>query len=170
LTFSTNIDIYLLDCTCKKNFFFDESKGVNVAKKTSSEPQPQQPAESKTRQAEKKQETHAKVVRKKNTLAPNVSLSEMVVKEIDKRVKRKQSIAQAADAVSAQFNKTPAAIRKIYRVEKEKSAYRSTASQPMHFADIAILQLGRISKKDKGWNEALQSVETWIENFRRKNE
>jgi len=119
----------------------------------------------KARQIEKSQEAQESVARKKKP-APQASLSEVIVKEIDKRVKRKQSIAQAAEAISVQFNKSPAAIRKIYRVEKEKSAYQPTASQPMHFAEIAILQLGRISKKDKGWNEALQIVETWIEKFR----
>jgi hypothetical protein len=105
---------------------------------------------------------------RKSSGSRKITVAQEVVREIDRRVKRKQSIAQAAEEIAAEFKKKPAMIQKIYRQEKERSAYQSTASHPAQFAEIAILQLGRISKDDDGWEDALRRVEAWIENFRSK--
>lgn len=93
---------------------------------------------------------------------------EEIVEEIEKRVKKGQSIRDAAQEIAGEHGKKAITVRQTYRREKEKTQYQCTATQAMSFAKMAIFQLERITKDDGQWNDALVMVENWIIEFRSK--
>jgi hypothetical protein len=76
-------------------------------------------------------------------------------------VKSGKSSRDAADIVAGKCGKKPATVRQAYARHKIDE-YTGDASSAMQFAQMAILQLRRIQRNDKGRVNALRHVTQWI--------
>ena len=84
-----------------------------------------------------------------------------VVDMMDGLVKAGKSTRDAADIVAGRCGKKPAAVRQAYARYKIDE-YTGDATSAMQFAQMAILQLRRIQRRDAGRVNALRHVHNWI--------
>ena len=76
-------------------------------------------------------------------------------------IKSGKSSREAADIVADKCGKKPAAVRQAYARYKIDE-YTGDATSAMQFAQMAILQLRRIQRRDAGRINALRHVHNWI--------
>ena len=76
-------------------------------------------------------------------------------------IKSGKSSREAADIVADKCGKKPAAVRQAYARYKIDE-YTGDATSAMQFAQMAILQLRRIQRRDAGRVNALRHVHNWI--------
>ena len=99
----------------------------------------------------------------KNDQRPKLSQAEIYEMVLDVHKKMEVPYPDAIKEVASQTGKRPATIRKAFGTEMDRLRYGHTATQPMHFASIAISQLERITRDDPACHAAFTKVRDWMD-------
>lgn len=99
----------------------------------------------------------------KNDQRPKLT-PEIVVERV-KQIHKQKGVPypEAIKEIAQEEGRRPATVQRMFSKEMERQAYKPTATQAIHLAQIAISQLERIADDDANRHEAFNLVRTWMD-------